>query len=525
MDFSGLEALALVAANASLTPQFNDHQQQQPAALPSFSRFVAKLSPPPPHKTPPHLDQPDPLPETRRTNCLPWQVGSEHVAMSATPIHLHVRSDGQATQTDLKSNIRFKNLVDSPVCLLAPDARIVDLQKDSFACASLTTSPASSSSLPTTNAAESQSISHQIASYEDHLYSTRRDSATSHTSMDSISNRFTASNLVGRNNRSAEAQNRWDQDSVQNAQVFPQQGEPQNPWNVPHAHPEYQNSLGYASPLPIPQPQQALLDTLDQHHTTQQHDLAQIRLQEHHSQQLPFNPQQTVPRRHSSEQNLLQNPKKQSNTTASKKTATISKTLNSLTTARGTIRKRETARRYRLNKSQVTCLTHLFNLDPNPSSGTHGRVATVTGMPRKAVRLWFQNARAKLRREARTAGFQDPATPYELRKYQMYHQQQLLLNGGKSSPVAEVVAPVCSGLYRSYEIPNMVLRGIKEIAEDVTATLNDYVKGAFGSVPHAAGWPLRAGSGQMAEDDGGDETEVDEEETRSGEEMSEASME
>ncbi|KAJ3243478.1 hypothetical protein HDU78_000428 [Chytriomyces hyalinus] len=148
----------------------------------------------------------------------------------------------------------------------------------------------------------------------------------------------------------------------------------------------------------------------------------------------------------------------------------------------------------------------------------------------------FQNARAKLRREARTAGFQDPSTPYELRKYQVYHQQQQLqqqLNAGESSssPVAKVVAPDHNGLYRSYEIPNMVLRGIKEIAQDVTATLNDYVKGAFGSVPRVvvAGWPssLSAGSGQMEEDDdgGGDETEVDEEETRSGEEMSQASME
>ncbi|KAJ3220498.1 hypothetical protein HDU81_011387, partial [Chytriomyces hyalinus] len=129
----------------------------------------------------------------------------------------------------------------------------------------------------------------------------------------------------------------------------------------------------------------------------------------------------------------------------------------------------------------------------------------------------FQNARAKLRREARTAGFQDPATPYELRKYQMYHQQQVLLNGGES-PVPEVVASAHNGSYRSYEIPNMVLRGIKEIADDVTATLNDYVKGAFGSVPGgvAAGWPisLRAGgSRQMEEDDdAGDETELDEEE-------------
>ncbi|KAJ3408093.1 hypothetical protein HDU80_006932 [Chytriomyces hyalinus] len=383
--------------------------------------------------------------------------------------------------------------------------------------------------------------------------------------MDSISNRLTASTLVGRNNRTAEAQNRWDQDSVQNSQVLTQQSEPQNPWNVPHSHPEYQNHTGYASPLSIPQPQQALLDSLDQHHTTQQHDLVQQQLQHQLWLQERQSHQQIIPRQRSSEQNQFQqhesqptlqqeqesnnlkpqspNPKKQSNTTATtKKTATTAKTattrpLNSLTTARGTIRKRETARRYRLNKSQVTCLTHLFNLDPNPSSGTHGRVATVTGMPRKAVRLWFQNARAKLRREARTAGFQDPATPYELRKYQMYHQQQLLLqlNGGESSsssPVAKVVAPAPNGLYRSYEIPNMVLRGIKEIAQDVTATLNDYVKGAFGSVPRVvvAGWPssLSAGSGQMEEDDddgGGDETEVDEEETRSGEEMSQASME
>ncbi|KAJ3231461.1 hypothetical protein HDU81_003731 [Chytriomyces hyalinus] len=206
----------------------------------------------------------------------------------------------------------------------------------------------------------------------------------------------------------------------------------------------------------------------------------------------------------------------------------------SSTTTRGTARKRETSRRYRLNKSQVACLTHLFNLDPNPSSVTHGRVANVTGMPRKAVRLWFQNARAKLRREARTTGFQDPATPYELRKYQLFqqqqqqHQQQQQL-GGSESPAVEVVPVLTNGGYRSYEVPDMVLRGMTEIAEDVNTALDDYVRGAFGTVARVTG---RASSSSRstrqqldddeAGDDDSDETEVDDDEGLSGDDVAPA---
>ncbi|KAJ3138181.1 hypothetical protein HK100_012928 [Physocladia obscura] len=83
-------------------------------------------------------------------------------------------------------------------------------------------------------------------------------------------------------------------------------------------------------------------------------------------------------------------------------------------------RKRETARRYRLSRPQITCLTKLFEVDPSPSANLHLKIAEVTGMPRKAVRLWFQNARAKLRREARMEGFRDPNTPSELKKYQYF---------------------------------------------------------------------------------------------------------
>ncbi|KAJ3124988.1 hypothetical protein HK100_011040 [Physocladia obscura] len=88
-------------------------------------------------------------------------------------------------------------------------------------------------------------------------------------------------------------------------------------------------------------------------------------------------------------------------------------------------RKRETARRYRLSRPQITCLSKLFEVDPSPSAALHLKIAEVTGMPRKAVRLWFQNARAKLRREARTEGFRDPNTASELKKYQYFLASRL----------------------------------------------------------------------------------------------------
>ncbi|KAJ3027165.1 UNVERIFIED_CONTAM: hypothetical protein HDU68_004314 [Siphonaria sp. JEL0065] len=168
-------------------------------------------------------------------------------------------------------------------------------------------------------------------------------------------------------------------------------------------------------------------------------------------------------------------------------------------------RRRETSRRYRLIKPQIKCLSKLFEIDPSPSSTLHLRVSQVTGMPRKAVRLWFQNARAKLRREARTTGFKDPSTPQELKKYQYY----IITHGPPSqSTTAAAMAP--NGIRLDYDVPSMeqALLGktLVEANQEVNEILEDFSNGVFGDIGS-----LNIGAlGVGGQDDGGEDDEEDE---------------
>ncbi|ORY39489.1 hypothetical protein BCR33DRAFT_719969 [Rhizoclosmatium globosum] len=140
-----------------------------------------------------------------------------------------------------------------------------------------------------------------------------------------------------------------------------------------------------------------------------------------------------------------------------------------------------------LTKPQIACLSKLFDIDPSPVSAMHLRVAEVTGMPRKAVRLWFQNARARLRREARNAGFRDPSTPAELKKYQWF-----LAEDG----------------VRSYDIEgrDVPVKSLMQSAKELNDVLVEYTEGVFGVDRFVSG-----GAGND-DDDEVDEEEEDEEE-------------
>ncbi|KAJ3291372.1 hypothetical protein HDU79_002439 [Rhizoclosmatium sp. JEL0117] len=165
-----------------------------------------------------------------------------------------------------------------------------------------------------------------------------------------------------------------------------------------------------------------------------------------------------------------------------------------------TKRRRETSRRYRLTKPQIACLSKLFDIDPSPVSAMHLRVAEVTGMPRKAVRLWFQNARARLRREARNAGFRDPSTPAELKKYQWF----LAVGGGEGAIEEDGV--------RSYDIEgrDVPVKSLMQSAKELNDVLVEYTEGVFGVDRFVSGGAGIGASGSGSRND--DDDEVDEEE-------------
>ncbi|XP_067674905.1 LIM/homeobox protein Awh-like [Haliotis asinina] len=50
------------------------------------------------------------------------------------------------------------------------------------------------------------------------------------------------------------------------------------------------------------------------------------------------------------------------------------------------------------NKDQVAILQKYFDLDTNPTGMELGRIADEAGLPRRVAQVWFQNARAKLKR-------------------------------------------------------------------------------------------------------------------------------
>ncbi|KAI8830005.1 hypothetical protein BJ741DRAFT_621397 [Chytriomyces cf. hyalinus JEL632] len=540
MDFSGLEALALAAANASTTP---DDAEPDAVSLPSFSRLLAKLPPPPPHEPSSltqHVSQPSPETLSGANRHLHPNVTTKAevgtAALSAIPMHLHVYTDSQATQIDPKTNMQFTKLVDSPVSILAPDSRIADVQKDSGVGTSALVSPTSSTGASPPAHTGNHSFSDRTASHDEssHGYHSS-ESIISHASVSSTLP-SAAFNMQINPHQTPLTQIPPNQDSIQNMQMFAHHSGRSIPWNVAPSYPQYQT---YPQPYCYPPPAHEVRLSSPNFHDQQLHHIPPL----HQHQQQQLQTHKLKPSQQQQQQQQQQEPHlKQSTTTAATSASTSAKASSSSksaarvppavsTTTRGTARKRETSRRYRLNKSQVACLTHLFNLDPNPSSVTHGRVANVTGMPRKAVRLWFQNARAKLRREARTTGFQDPATPYELRKYQLFQQQQHQQQqqqqqlAGSESPTVEAIPVVANGGYRSYEVPDMVLRGMTEIAEDVNTALEDYVRGAFGTVARVAG---RASSSSRtarqldddeAGDDDSDETEVDDDEVLSGDDV------
>ncbi|KAJ3357130.1 hypothetical protein HDU83_008637 [Entophlyctis luteolus] len=110
-------------------------------------------------------------------------------------------------------------------------------------------------------------------------------------------------------------------------------------------------------------------------------------------------------------------------------------------------RRREQSRRYRLAKSQILCLTQLFAVEPSPSGEVHSMVSNSTGVPRKAVRLWFQNTRARLRRDAKAAGISNLHTSADLRRFHRSQERKngtLPSKGADGSSVVEMTQQLCN---------------------------------------------------------------------------------
>ncbi|KAJ3354852.1 hypothetical protein HDU83_004525 [Entophlyctis luteolus] len=123
-------------------------------------------------------------------------------------------------------------------------------------------------------------------------------------------------------------------------------------------------------------------------------------------------------------------------------------------------RRRERSRRYRLAKSQISCMTELFAVDPSPSGEVHAMVSNATGVPRKAVRLWFQNTRARLRRDAKAAGIVNLNTTADLRRFQRNQEQK---QGNYSSKISDSATMV-------------------EISQQLCNILRMYKEGRYGPV-------------------------------------------
>ncbi|XP_046554331.1 LIM/homeobox protein Awh-like [Haliotis rubra] len=61
---------------------------------------------------------------------------------------------------------------------------------------------------------------------------------------------------------------------------------------------------------------------------------------------------------------------------------------------------RSKSKRFRtvFNEDQVAVLQKYFDLDTNPAGSDLGMIAEEAGLPRRVAQVWFQNARAKLKR-------------------------------------------------------------------------------------------------------------------------------
>ncbi|KAI8841511.1 homeobox domain-containing protein [Chytriomyces cf. hyalinus JEL632] len=64
----------------------------------------------------------------------------------------------------------------------------------------------------------------------------------------------------------------------------------------------------------------------------------------------------------------------------------------------------------RATKQQVKILMQLFNQNATPSGAQHDAIAQRLGMTKKAVRNWFQNQRAKMRRVSQEAAYRREVT-------------------------------------------------------------------------------------------------------------------
>ena len=61
-------------------------------------------------------------------------------------------------------------------------------------------------------------------------------------------------------------------------------------------------------------------------------------------------------------------------------------------------------RRHRLTSTESTYLNQMFAIDSSPNTIARQRIAKAIGMSEKAVQVWFQNKRAKMRRDETVKG-------------------------------------------------------------------------------------------------------------------------
>ncbi|KAJ3027537.1 UNVERIFIED_CONTAM: hypothetical protein HDU68_003623 [Siphonaria sp. JEL0065] len=83
-----------------------------------------------------------------------------------------------------------------------------------------------------------------------------------------------------------------------------------------------------------------------------------------------------------------------------------------------------TAGTIRANKFQVKVLISIFAENPLPSGAMHEAIAERIGMSKKAVRNWFQNNRAKARKEQEAKGNSSAVDSFQESPVTLYRQEQ-----------------------------------------------------------------------------------------------------
>lgn len=174
-------------------------------------------------------------------------------------------------------------------------------------------------------------------------------------------------------------------------------------------------------------------------------------------------------------------------------------------------------RRRRLTSQESRFLQEAFRKNPKPTSEARSKIAQALGMPIRAIQIWFQNRRAKSRRDSgdatpavigvtpisMTAGaasgaatFQSPqsAVPVNPWSFRMEYQHQPSLHPEKTSRHPSVTAagltPQTASARSECEFipPIEALQGIAQCLVDTSETSMSKVFEQFINVPSSGDW-------------------------------------